>query len=136
MLLSIARQNKQGEKMIQDWIATATLTANGQRLFEEVDYDDYKLKKVKFEGLPADKKQKYKGLYDYINKHGGPDLNQLQKNYILLKEETTEQLSSDSVPDSFEIDSFDYGFEIHAGDCTRPALIAPGTFLRTTPDKS
>ena len=99
--------------MIQDWIATATPTANGQRLFEEVDYGDYKLKKMKFEDLPADKKQKYKGLYDYISKHGGPELNQLQKNYILLKEETTEQLSSDSILESFEIDLFDYGFEIH-----------------------
>ena len=99
--------------MLQDWNVTVTPTAKPQHLFEAIDFEKYRLLKAKYSDLPQANKQTYKGLYDYIEKHGGPEITPLRKNYILLMEEIRDQLESVEVLEAFPIDTFDHDIEIH-----------------------
>jgi len=98
--------------MIQDWIVSVTPSANSQKIFQAIDYDDFVIKRTQYYDLPSEHKQRFKGLDDYISKQGGPELDSLRKNYIRLRDEIDEQIKTDNMFETFEIDMFDYGLEI------------------------
>ncbi len=98
--------------MIQDWIAQKNATDSGQRLFQSFDYSIYKQKKNEYEQLSSEEKANYKGAAEYIKKNGGPELSTLQKNYVLLMEETNSQLEANNVLEVFPIDTLDHDVEI------------------------
>ena len=98
--------------MIQDWIVKVTATEKGQKLFQSCDYSLYKKKKAAFETLPKNEKALYKGADDYIKKNGGPELNSLNRNYMLLVEEIDAQVRSDNVLEVFPIETIDHDIEI------------------------
>ena len=99
--------------MIQDWIVSITPASTGQKIFQSIDFDDYRLKRVRYFDLPPENRQRYKGLDDYISRNCGLELDPLQKNYIRLRDEIEEQIKSEFTLETFEIDAFDYGFEIN-----------------------
>lgn len=98
--------------MIQDWIVQITPTTTGQKIFEACDLQLYSEKRNEYNSLPNTEKSKFKGADDYIVKNGGPFLTQENKNYMRLVEEINAQLSSDSMPEFFQIDLLDHNVEI------------------------
>lgn len=99
--------------MIQDWVAKVTATEKGQKLFQACDYSIYKSKKEDYEKLPKSEKAGYKGADDYIKRNGGPELNSLNRNYVLLTEEIDAQIHSDRILEVFPIETIDHDIEIH-----------------------
>jgi len=94
--------------MIQDWVAKATSTDKGQKLFQSCDYSLYKRMKIEYENLSISEKTKYKGADEYIKKNGGPELNSLNKNYMLLVEEIDAQIHSERILEMFPIETIDH----------------------------